>query len=275
MTLLVVGGSGHLGAEVCRRALSAGTAVVATFGRRPGPVEGPRWHRLDISDRDAVSSLVTAARPSIVVNAAYDYDRWAVTADGAGHVAAAAARIGARLVHLSSDALHSGRTMPYVDDDPPTPVTPYGAAKAAAETAVRLVDPSAAVVRTSLILGDADSKQIRVCLDLLTGRSPGAFFADEYRCPVDVTDLAEAVLELASSGYAGVLNVAGPDAVSRVELGELVAVRYGLDASAIPTRTIAGSGLTRPAEVRLDITRAQALLRTPLRGARTLLAPER
>jgi dTDP-4-dehydrorhamnose reductase len=272
LTLLVVGGSGHLGAEVCRQALSAGTVVVGTYCRVPGPVPGVRWERLDIRDRVAVATLVRLVHPSTVVNTAYDYGKWTVTADGAAHVASASAEVGARLVHLSSDALHGGRSTPYLDDEPPTPVHPYGAAKAAAETAVRLVDPSAALVRTSLIVGDAESKQVRLCLDLLTGEAAGALFSDEYRCPIAVEDLADAVLELAASDYAGLLNAAGPDAVSRPELGGLVARRYGLDASRIPECTLAEAGLVRPAEVCLDISRAQSTLRTRLRGVREVLA---
>jgi dTDP-4-dehydrorhamnose reductase len=135
---------------------------------------------------------------------------------------------------------------------------------------VRLVDPGAAVVRTSLIVGDEGSKQVRLCLDALAGRA--ALFADEVRCPVDVGDLAAAVLELAGSDYAGRLNVAGPDAVTRVELGRLVARRYGLDPAGLTTTTIAAGGPPRPAEIRLDVSRAAAVLSTRLRGVREFLA---
>ena len=272
MTLLVVGGSGHLGGELCRQALSGGSAVVATYSRTPGRVPGVRWERLDIRDSAAVAALFDAVRPSTVVNAASDYRDWTVTADGAGFVAARSARLGARLVHVSSDALHSGRPQPYLDDERPSPVTPYGAAKAAAETAARVVDPAAVIARTSLIMGDADSKQVRLCLDLLSGATAGAFFSDEYRCPIDVSDLAAAVLELAGGDYAGLINIAGPDAVSRAELGQLVAKRYDLDASAMAVQTLAESGLVRPAEVRLDISRAQSTLHTTLRGVHEVLA---
>ena len=214
-------------------------------------------------------ALLTEVRPDAVVATPYRYDDWAVTADGAAHVAYAAAEVGARLVHLSSDALHAGRPTPYLDDDAPTPVHAYGAAKAAAETAVRAIDPGAALVRTSLIVGEG-SKQIQLCRDALAGRA--TLFTDEARCPVDVTDLAAAVLELVPSGYAGLLNVAGPDAVSRAELGRLVARRDGLDPAGLRTTTIAEAGLHRPADVRLDSTRAAGLLRTRLRGVRELLA---
>ncbi|WP_341720335.1 sugar nucleotide-binding protein [Micromonospora sp. FIMYZ51] len=270
MRVLVVGGSGFLGREVCRQAVATGRPVVGTCHSGAVGVPGAEVRRVDVTDRDAVRALVAEVRPDTVINTSYRYECWAVTADGAANVAFAAAEAGARLVHVSSDALHAGRPEPYADDDPPSPVFAYGAAKAAAETAVRAIDPSAVLVRTSLILGEG-SPQLRLCREALAGR--GVLFADELRCPVDVTDLAAAVLELAASDYAGPLNVAGPDAVSRAELGLLVARQAGLDPGALTTTTATALGLVRPAEVRLDSTRATTLLNTGLRGITELLSP--
>lgn len=231
-------------------------------------VTGTSSADLDITDRAAVLALTAATRPDVVVNCAYRADSWAICADGAAHVALAAREAGARLVHLSTDALHAGRPAPYLDADEPTPVHRYGAAKAAAETAVAAIDPGAVLVRTSLIIGDDRSKQVRLALDLTTGRRPGALFADEIRCPVAVRDLAAAVLELAGSGWSGLINVAGPEALSRAELGRLIAAAHGLDPDAVPVSTIAEGGLgARPADVRLDSSRAAGLLRTTLRPA--------
>ncbi|SCF26566.1 dTDP-4-dehydrorhamnose reductase [Micromonospora viridifaciens] len=269
MTLLVVGASGFLGGEVCRQAVAAGERVVGTYHSTAVKVPGVATRRLDVTDRAAVRALLTEVRPDAVVATPYRNDDWAVTADGAAHVAYAAAEVGARLVHLSSDALHAGRPSPYLDDDPPTPIHSYGAAKAAAETAARAIDPGAVLVRTSLIVGQG-SKQIQLCRDALAGRAP--LFTDEARCPIDVADLAAAVLELVPSGYAGLLNVAGPDPVSRAELGLLVARRFGVDPAGMKTTTSAALGLHRPNEVRLDSSRAAGLLRTRLRGVTELLA---
>ncbi len=268
MTLLVVGASGFLGAQVCRQAVTAGERVVGTYHSAAVEVPGVEARRLDVTDRAAVRALVTEVRPDAVISTSYRCDDWAVTANGAAHVAYAAAELGARLVHLSSDALHAGRPAPYLDDDVPTPIYPYGAAKAAAETAVRAIDPGAVLVRTSLIVGEG-SKQIQLCLDALAGRA--TLFTDELRCPIDVSDLAAAVLELVPSDYAGLLNVAGPDAVSRAELGLLVAGNLGLDPTGVKTATAVAADVYRPAEVRLDSTRAAGLLRTRLRGVTELL----
>ncbi|MFC4017925.1 sugar nucleotide-binding protein [Micromonospora sp. GCM10011542] len=270
MRVLVVGASGFLGGQVCRRALGLGWSVVGTYHSGVLEVPGVTGRRLDVTDRTAVRALVAEVRPDAVVGTPYRYGDWTVTADGAANVAVAAAEVGARLVHLSSDALHAGRRTPYADDEAPTPVYAYGAAKAAAETAVRAVDPGAALVRTSLILGEG-SKQIQLCRDALAGRA--ALFSNMIRCPVDVTDLADAVLELVDDDHAGPLNVAGPDAVSRAELGLLVAARHGLDPAGLKTTTSVAAGVGGPTEVRLDCTRAAALLRTRLRGVRELLTP--
>ncbi|WBB46511.1 sugar nucleotide-binding protein [Verrucosispora sp. WMMA2044] len=272
MRVLVVGGSGFLGREVCRLAVRGGWVVVGTCHSGEVGVPGVEVRRLDVTERAAVVDLVAAVRPDAVVATPYRYGDWAVTADGAAHVAYAAARVGARLVHISSDALHAGRPEAYADDDPPTPIFPYGAAKAAAETAVRAVDPGAVLVRTSLILGEG-SKQIQLCRDALAGRA--TLFTDELRCPIDVGDLAAAVLELVGVEVAGPLNVAGPDAVSRAELGLLVARREGIDPAGLKTTTGAAAGVVRPTEVRLDSTRAVGLLRTRLRGVSELLAAGR
>lgn len=268
----MVGASGYLGSEVAAQALAAGWDVVGTFRTAPGGQPGVRWLPLDITDRGAVRALVAAVRPRVVVNAAFTQSQWRATADGAASVALAVAYVGARLVHVSSDAVHGGRSTPYLDAEPPSPIFAYGAAKAAAETAVAAVDPGAAIVRTSLIIGDERSVHVRLCLDLVTGRRAGTLFADQVRCPVAVDDLAAAVLELAGTELAGLVNVAGPQAVTRVQLGELVAGRYGLDPGLVPAGRTPVGALTGPAEVRLDSSYAAGLLTTRLRGAAEVLA---
>ena len=271
----MVGGSGFLGLAIIRQARLAGHRVIATCHASVPPETDADWRRLDIRRRDDVTALARRARPDAIINAAYRQSDWATTADGGAHVALAAATAGARLVHVSSDVVFSGAARRYDEASPPDPITPYGAAKAAAETAVKAITPSAVIARTSLIIGDGDSKHERLVHALATGDAPGVLYTDEVRCPVHVTDLASALLEIAGSPRAGVCHVAGTDAISRYELGLLIAARDGLDQAALPVGLRAAAGRLGALDVRLDITATQARLNTRLRGAREFLAPTR
>ena len=244
MRLLIIGGSGFLGTELVRQAAAAGWETAATYLSRPGGMPEASWYPLDVRVPGQVDAVLAAVAPHAVVNVTSGGSDWAVTADGAFRVVAAAARHGCRLVHLSSDAVFSGAHSPYDETCLPDPITPYGAAKAAAETAVRLLAPTAAVVRTSLIIGQ--------------GR-------------LHVEDLASAVLELAVSDEAGMFHVAGEDALSRHELGVLIARRDGLDASRLVSGRRSGSSVPGPLDVRLDCRATRQRLRTRLRGAREFL----
>lgn len=271
--LLVVGGSGFLGLRIIREAQLAGHRVTATFHANALSAIDVDWRMLDIRRRDDVTALAVRARPEVIVNAAYRQSDWETTADGAMHVALAAAASGARLVHVSSDAVFSGAAFRYDETCLPDPITPYGAAKAAAETAVRGIAPDAVIARTSLIIGDGDSQHEKLVYALASGTAPGVLYTDEVRCPVHVTDLASALLELAASPSAGVCHAAGADAVSRYELGTLIAARDGLDQTALPAGPRPATDRPAPKDVRLDSTRTQARLATRLRGAYEFLAP--
>lgn len=206
--------------------------------------------------------------PHLVVNASSHKADWAVTADGPIRLAMAAAKHGSRLVHVSSDAVFSGAQVHYDETCLPDPVTPYGAAKAAAETGVLTVHPEAVVARTSLIIGHGRSVHERAVHELAAGTRDGVLFTDDIRCPVHVEDLAAALLELASCDASGIHHLAGPDALSRHELGILIARRDGLDASRLPTGLRAHSTLPGALDVRLDSQATQRKLTTTLSGAR-------
>ena len=243
--LHVTGATGYLGRELVRLRPGASTL------------------RVDVRHARAVLELFERVRPNVVIHTAYRQEgegSWGVTVDGAENVARAAATVGARLVHLSTDVVFDGRKgSPYVEQDAPSPVTDYGRAKAEAERRVAAAHPGALLVRTSLIYGGAEPSKH----ELAARDATVTFFANEIRCPIQVRDLAEALLELAATGLAGPLHVAGADGLSRAEFAALVAGR--------PVRT-APAPESRPLDCRLDSSRAQSLIRTRLRGVLEVLA---
>ncbi|MEU3598684.1 sugar nucleotide-binding protein [Streptomyces sp. NPDC006798] len=272
MTVLIIGGSGFLGSQLVRQARSAAHTTIATYATKPGDAAPTEWRRLDLRDADRLDAVLAEVNPSVVINASSGGADWAVTARGPVRLAIVAAKRGIRLVHVSSDAVFSGVGRALYDESClPSPVTPYGAAKAAAETGVLAVYPEAVVARTSLIVGDGDSEHERLVHRLATGAFDGALFTDEFRCPVHVTDLAAALLELASSDASGIHHIAGPDTLSRYEFGVLVAERDGLETARLPQGTRATSGLPGALDVRLDSRATQRRLRTTLRGARQFI----
>ncbi|TCC26119.1 SDR family oxidoreductase [Kribbella sindirgiensis] len=258
MRLLVTGAAGLLGRELLR----TGThEVVPTYHSQ----EMPGGVQLDVRRRDAVRDVIRSVRPDGIIHTAYRQDDWATTADGAVNVALAAE--GVRLVFVSSDAVFGPRETPYAEHESPCPITAYGAAKAAAETAIRAITPEAIIARTSLIVGsDGHSEEERRVRRLAAGE-PGAFYTHNIRCPVHVNDLATALLELLMSDVIGVTHVAGPEALSRLDLGRLIAVRDGLDPQALPFTP------GTPSDIRLDCSRTQEALKTRLRPASEFLLP--
>jgi dTDP-4-dehydrorhamnose reductase len=262
-TIFVTGLAGFLGSEVAARAAAAGWRVAGTVHERPGP-EGA--HRVDVRDEGAVRAAIEADRPELVVHTAYRRDDEGVTVDGARVVAGAAAGAGSRLIHLSSDLVFGGsRGRPLTEEDAPDPLPGYGEWKARAEQQVAEAHPGAVLVRTSLIYGEERiSDHERAALG-----GQYTFFIDEFRNPVEVGDLATAILELAATDLSGPLHVAGADAMNRLELARLFAERSGQD----PEKLRGGPGNPdRPKDCRLDSSRARKLLRAPLRGAREVLS---
>lgn len=272
MRVLVTGGSGALGSHLCALFVARGDEVVATGHRAPVAVAGVRAVPLDLTDLAAVARTVREVRPGLVVNTAYAYSDWTATAVAPGVLAAVATDVGAHVVHVSSDAVFSGHKPAYVETDLPDPLVPYGAAKATAEVAVRLVAPTATIVRTTLIMGHRDAPMETLSRALATGDREGMLFTDDVRCPVHVDDLAAAIAELGDARHTGMFHVGGPDALSRMAIGELVCARDGLPADRLVPGLRADLPVPGALDLRLDSSATQAVLHTRLRGAREFLA---
>jgi len=301
--LLVLGGTGFLGAQLVRAAARTlerarrgaprpAYARLAHASRRPHElpeclrVGEPAARSLDALAAGQLEVLVHELEPSWIVNCAALARMDACERDPlrahelnarfAERVARAARARGARLVHVSTDLVFDGeppRASGYREDDAARPLSVYGQSKLAGESAVLAADPRALVVRLPLLYGDSGGRGLgasdALALALERGEAP-VLYEDEWRTPLEVGAAARALLELALGGERGLLHVAGPVRLSRYELGllSLVADGHELEAARACVRTSTrvreGVDALRPRDLALDASRARALLRSPL-----------
>ena len=242
-TLLVLGGSGFLGAHVVAAAGRRSRRRVAVASRAPrsGPRFGPApaaTRAVDAGRPGAVPELLDLLVPEAVILCAALARAADCEADPAlarrlnaelpEEVARWCAGRGARLVHVSTDLVFGGAAPAgerYAEADPPSPLGGYGASKAEGEARVLAADPAAAVVRLPLLYGHSGGRGLGASDGLLAALEAGErpfLFDDEWRTPLPVESAAAALVELSERPHAGLLHVAGPDRLSRHELGYLV-----------------------------------------------------
>ena len=298
MRLLVTGASGFIGRALIAR-LKLGHEWSATYLSRPPATQttdgvtaarggathaeraAARWYRLDLRDLGMTHAVLEAIRPTLVWHLAYDKTNPADTiTTGTRHLLAAAASVGARVLLLSTDQVFDGRTGNYTEEAPPCPLHAYGRAKQAAEEEV--LAAGGAVVRTSLVyrLRPPDPVNTDLLLAPLARGERPRLFTDEFRCPIHVADLAEALVELVDwpaerwheLPRRGVLHVAGPEALDRHAFAQKLAPLLDIRPDQLQAARIAESGLPRPANCTLDSGLARALLRTRIRSVNEMCA---
>ena len=253
MRLLVTGAGGMLGLDVVRAARAGGFDVVALTRAD-----------LDVTDAGAVEAAIESARPDAVVNCAAwtDVDgaeadpdgAYAVNATGAGNVARAAARVAARLVHVSTDYVFDGErapdAAPYVESDATGPRSAYGASKLAGERAVAEAAgvSSQAIVRSSWLFGVGGQNFADKMLALGAERDEVSVVTDQIGCPTATAHLADALLLLARPDGEigeGIFHVAGAGHCSWNTFAHEIFRQAGVDCRVLPCTT---ADMPRPAQ---------------------------
>jgi dTDP-4-dehydrorhamnose reductase len=178
----------------------------------------------DIADRTAVGRVLARLRPPLVVNAAaytavdqaeQDSVRaFAANRDGAANLAAACAAQSIPLIHLSTDYVFDGtKAGSYTEADPISPLGVYGASKAGGEAAVRERLAHHVILRTAWVFGVHGGNFVKTMLRLGAERPELGIVADQYGCPTEAADIAQAIGRIAASLLRGPgAEPAGPEA---------------------------------------------------------------
>ncbi len=240
---LVTGARGMLGADLT---LALADRELTALGRAD----------LDITDAAAVDSAV--AGHDIVINAAAytrvddaesnEAEAHAINATGAGLLAAAARRHGARLVQVSTDYVFDGTaTSPYAEDDPRHPVSAYGRTKAEGEELVLAAHPEGTlVVRTAWLYGAHGPNFAKTMRRLANDREQLAVVNDQVGQPTWTVDLARRIVEmLDADAPVGIYHGTSSGQASWFDFARAVFAEAGLDPERItPTDS---ASFVRPA----------------------------
>lgn len=155
------------------------------------------------------------------------------------------ARSGARLLHVSTDAVFDGKRGNYSETDPPKPVGVYSRTKLAGELAVMEENPEAIIARVNLF-GFSLSRQRSLgeffLYNLQAGRQVKGF-TDVFFCPLLANDLAKIFTEMLARDLSGLYHVVSSECLTKYEFGLRIARRFSLDESLIQPVLVREGGL--------------------------------
>jgi len=196
--ILLAGRDGQLGWELER--VLAPLGEVAAFGRQG----------FDLEFADSLKQAVRNVRPDLIVNAtAYNaVDRAEVEPETAmqvncvapGVLADEAKRLGALLVHFSTDYVFDGtKRAPYTEDDPPAPLGAYGRSKLAGETAIRASGARALIFRTAWVYSGRRENFVLTMRKLIAEKPELRVVNDQTGTPTWARSLAEGVAKICAA----------------------------------------------------------------------------
>lgn len=277
--VVIVGGGGMLAGAI-------GRALVA----RGVNYESIKRRECDITDEGQVRRLFETHRPTLLFNcaAATNVDGCETDPAGAerlnglavGYLAEEAKRVGARLVHYSTDFVFDGRSdQPYPVDAPTNPLSAYGRSKLLGEQRLGEVNPpDYLLIRTSWLYGGDGNCFPRTMVNLARRPvDPLKVVGDQQGSPTHTEDLAAVTLELIDRQAAGLFHVTNSGATTWFEFARAIMEEWELPNQVLPLTSaqwqeIKPTAAIRPASSVLDLSKTQEAIGHPMRPWREALA---
>jgi len=230
------------------------------------------WGRRDLDLRQVkeIAPKIIAAQPKIVINTAAmtDVDACerepaaarAVNGEAPGELARACIKIGAALVHVSTDYVFGrdeARNVPYVESDAPAPVNMYGQSKLQGEEAVQGSGCAYLIIRTCGLYGGEEVKQnyVERVIERARRRQEIRATVDQIYSPTSVGELAPAIWRLIQEQRRGILHAANTAPVSRYAFTRAIVEICGLAVPVVEARRADFGGAARPGYSALDSER--------------------
>lgn len=203
---------------------------------------------LDITQSAAVQDTVGAFRPSMIINCAAftrvdDCEEkkelaFAVNGRGVGHLAEAAGKVGARLIHFSTDYIFDGTgSEPYEENAPARPMSVYGASKWEGECQVRKHLQNYMIIRTQWLYGKGGNHFVKTILKLAEKQDVLKVVNDQIGSPTWTEALSEAVLALTEKETSGTYHLVNSGQCSWYQFARRIIEEAGLSTKVVPCAT--------------------------------------
>lgn len=246
MKILITGGTGLLGKAL---ALSAGKSyeIVCTFvgGHQPPDTVQTVYKKLDIRDKEGYFRLFSDFKPEITIHTAGmsnpDYveknkkEAWDVNVGGARNIIKACEEFSSQFIYVSSNAIYSGNSAPYREEDIADPINYYGKIKLECEEITKRSNVIWAIVRPILMYGwnyaFERSNIVTIGISRLRKREKIFVYDDVYCTPLYYYSCAEAIWKIIEKNKFEVFNVGGHDRLSIYGLMKGVAQVFKLEQS--------------------------------------------
>jgi len=188
---------------------------------------------VDITDPASVGAAIEAARPEIIIHCAAMTDvdgaarhpeaAYRINGMGTQNVALTAARVGAALAYISTNEVFDGaKREPYFEFDPPHAINPYGQSKLAGEWFVTHLTARFYVIRIAWLAAPGGRNFVHRIQQLADERGPLKVVTDEVANPTFVGDLAEAIVQLISTGRFGLYHLTNSGYCSRYDYAKKI-----------------------------------------------------
>ncbi len=249
MKILVTGGRGQLGTEICECFRRGYTELgVPEILKRDNDVRAIDIDELDIADTEAVISLFEPEKYDIVINcAAYtnvnkcETERelaFRANAIGPRNLAIAAERAGAKLVHVSTDYVFRGEgDTPYVEWDIPAPVSVYGKSKYLGEEYIKQFSTKYFIVRTAWLYGYYGPNFVKTMRKIAAEKGACRVVCDQRGNPTNCADLAHHILKLLTTEEYGIYHGTGEGECSWYDFTCKIVEFSGIPATVSPCTT--------------------------------------
>lgn len=249
MNILITGGKGQLGTEILK-CFENGKTEIGTpdILLEKNSVTSIDVDTLDITNLSSVLELFEKNKYDYIINcAAYtnvdkcetDIERaFKVNTLGPRNLAIAAEKIGAKLIHISTDYVFSGAgTNPFVEWDDTDPQSIYGKTKALGEQYVREFCSRYFIIRTAWLYGYYGNNFVKTIMKTAKERGELKVVNDQRGNPTNAADLSHHILKLISTQEYGIYHGTGTGECSWFDFASKIVEYAKIDAKINPCTT--------------------------------------